>query len=87
MAMVLKTIVAVTSPWVRIPRPPQMTTENGPDLGECPAMSSAALVTDRSQMPLFVAGRGIYAGWILKRFPRSACGKQKGLAENEALAS
>jgi hypothetical protein len=38
------------------------------------------------RLPLFVAGRGIYAGWILKRFPSSTYGKQKSLAENETLA-
>src|SRR5580658_3187842 len=32
MAMVLKTIVAATSPWVRIPRPPLLTWKTGSDL-------------------------------------------------------
>jgi hypothetical protein len=39
-----------------------------------------------SRLPPFVAGRGIYAGWILMRFPRSPLGKRKGPAENETLA-
>src|ERR1700750_731383 len=38
-----------------------------------------------SRLPPFVAGRGIYAGWILKRFPRSNHGKRKGPAESETL--
>jgi hypothetical protein len=36
MAMVLKTIVAATSPWVRIPRPPLLTSKKSPDLDPCP---------------------------------------------------
>src|SRR5271169_6319243 len=50
MAMVLKTIVAATSPWVRIPRPPLFTSENSPELGLRPSGSCSELVTDRSQM-------------------------------------
>src|SRR5271165_464023 len=49
MAMVLKTIVAATSPWVRIPRPPLFTSENSPELGLRPSGSCSRLVTDRSQ--------------------------------------
>src|SRR5689334_19380153 len=50
MAMVLKTIVAATSPWVRIPRPPLMTSENGTDLDLCSPGLRAVLVANRSQM-------------------------------------
>src|SRR5579863_5181715 len=50
MAMVLKTIVAATSPWVRIPRPPLDLGKTGPDLvlhrpGSCPVF-----VTGRNQV-------------------------------------
>src|SRR6266536_3354142 len=50
MAMVLKTIVAATSPWVRIPRPPLRPRKTSSDLGLCPLISRRRLVTDRSQM-------------------------------------
>src|SRR6266487_2211871 len=50
MAMVLKTIVAATSPWVRIPRPPLRPRKTGSDLGLCPPVLRRRLVTDRSQM-------------------------------------
>src|SRR5271165_5200092 len=50
MAMVLKTIVAATSPWVRIPRPPLRPRKTGPDLDLWPPVPCSGLVTDRSQM-------------------------------------
>jgi hypothetical protein len=50
MAMVLKTIVAATSPWVRIPRPPLITSENSPELDLYPPIPCCRFVTDRSQM-------------------------------------
>src|SRR5436190_5102190 len=50
MAMVLKTIVAATSPWVRIPRPPLRPRKTSPDLRLCPLISRRRHVTDRSQM-------------------------------------
>jgi hypothetical protein len=50
MAMVLKTIVAATSPWVRIPRPPLLTTKNRSDLRLCPLGPHPGPVADRSQM-------------------------------------
>src|SRR5580658_8208534 len=91
MAMVLKTIVAATSPWVRIPRPPLHALRS--DLGKSHltwAYARRHHVVDSSptaarcrRLPPFVADRGIYAGWILRRFPRSTYGKQKGPAENK----
>ena len=50
MAMVLKTIVAATSPWVRIPRPPLRPRKTGPDLGLYLLISRRRLVANRSQM-------------------------------------
>jgi tetratricopeptide (TPR) repeat protein len=40
-----------------------------------------------SRLPLFAAGRGIYAGWILKRFPRSTNGKQEGPADRAGFCA
>ena len=71
------------------PTPSALTSKTGLDLGLCPLGSRPGLVTDRSQMQpaaAIVAGRGIYAGWILKHLPRSACGKQKGPAEDKCGA-
>jgi hypothetical protein len=50
MAMVLKTIVAATSPWVRIPRPPLLPRKTDLDLGLYSLSRRTGLVTDRSQM-------------------------------------
>src|SRR6185437_11856487 len=50
MAMVLKTIVTATSPWVRIPRPPLRPRKTSSDLGLCQPISRRMLVTGRSQV-------------------------------------
>src|SRR5947199_229970 len=73
MAMVLKTIVAATSPWVRIPRPPLLTSGNGFDLLLYPPSPRRGVVTDRSQMQPAAAicrwSRDI-RGMDLARFPQ-----------------
>src|SRR5580700_11224199 len=81
MAMVLKTIVAATSPWVRIPRPPLLTSENDPDLGLCPPIPCRRLITDRSQMQPTAAicrwSRDI-RGMDLEAFPQVNLRKTEG---------
>ncbi len=82
--MVLKTIVAATSPWVRIPRPPLRPRKTSSDLGLCPPVSRRRLVTDRSQMQPTAAicrwSRDI-RGMDLEAFPQVNQRKRKGPAE------
>ena len=79
--MVLKTIVAATSPWVRIPRPPLRPRKTSPDLGLCLPISCRVLVTNRSQMqpPATIcrSSRDI-RGMNLEALPQVNLGKTEG---------
>ena len=86
MAMVLKTIVAATSPWVRIPRPPLRPRKTGPDLGLYLLISRRRLAANRSQMQPTATicrwSRDI-RGMDLEAFAQVNPEKTEGPAENE----